>query len=44
MNRFFGPKCWLLAAIILAFVVSCFTPQFNRYYLGIGIDGRWLKR
>jgi len=38
MNRFLGPKCWLLAAIVLAFVVSSFTPQFNRYYLGIGID------
>jgi branched-chain amino acid transport system permease protein len=38
MSRFLGPKCWLAAAIILAFVVSSFTPQFNRYYLGIGID------
>ena len=38
MNRLFGPKCWLLVAIALAFVISSFTPQFNRYYLGIGID------
>ena len=38
MNRFFGLKSWLLAAIVLAFVISSFTPQFNRYYLGIGID------
>jgi len=38
MNRLFGPKCWLLAAIVLSFVVSYFTPHFNRYYLGIGID------
>jgi branched-chain amino acid transport system permease protein len=38
MSRFFGPKSWLLAAIIAAFVASYFTPHFNRYYLGIGID------
>ncbi|HWB05705.1 MAG TPA: branched-chain amino acid ABC transporter permease [Verrucomicrobiales bacterium] len=33
-----GPKTWLVAAIAAAFAVSYFTPQFNRYYLGIGID------
>ena len=38
MSRFAGPKLWLVVAIIAAFVVSSFTPQFNRYYLGIGID------
>jgi branched-chain amino acid transport system permease protein len=38
MSRFFGPKSWLLVAVIAAFVASYFTPQFNRYYLGIGID------
>src|SRR5262245_36882237 len=38
MSRILGPKCWLLAAIVLAFVVSYFRLQFNRYYLGIAID------
>ena len=33
-----GAKRWLLAGIILSVVVSCFSPQFNRYYLGIAID------
>ena len=38
MSRYVGPKCWVAAAVVLAFVVSYFTPQFNRYYLGLGID------
>lgn len=38
MSRCNGPRLWLLVAIALAFAVSSFTPQFNRYYLGIGID------
>lgn len=38
MSRIAGPKLWLVVAIIAAFVVSSFTPQFNGYYLGIGID------
>ena len=33
-----GAKRWLLAGIVLAVVVSMFTAQFNRYYLGIIID------
>ena len=33
-----GAKRWLLLAIAGAFVVSCFSAQFNRYYLGIAID------
>jgi len=33
-----GAKRWLLLGIALAFAVSYFSPQFNRYYLGIGID------
>lgn len=33
-----GAKRWLLAGIILAIVVSLFSAQFNRYYLGVIID------
>lgn len=33
-----GAKRWLLAGILLAVVVSMFSAQFNRYYLGILID------
>jgi branched-chain amino acid transport system permease protein len=33
-----GAKRFLLAAIIAAAVVSAFSAQFNRYYLGIVID------
>lgn len=33
-----GAKRWLIAGIILAIVVSQFSPQFNRYYLGVVID------
>jgi branched-chain amino acid transport system permease protein len=33
-----GAKRFLLAAIFLAAVVSYFSAQFNRYYLGIAID------
>lgn len=33
-----GAKRWLLAAMAVAFAVSWFSPQFNRYYLGIAID------
>ncbi len=33
-----GAKRWLLAGIALAVVVSYFSAQFNRYYLGIAID------
>ncbi len=33
-----GAKRWLLVGIALAVVASYFTPQFNRYYLGIAID------
>ena len=33
-----GAKRWLLLAIALAFVASCFSAQFNRYYLGVAID------
>jgi len=31
-------KTFLLAAIVVAAVVSCFSGQFNRYYLGVVID------
>lgn len=31
-------KTFLIAAIIIAFGVSWFSAQFNRYYLGIAID------
>jgi branched-chain amino acid transport system permease protein len=33
-----GAKRWLLVALVAAFVVSYFSAQFNRYYLGIAID------
>jgi branched-chain amino acid transport system permease protein len=33
-----GAKRFLLAAILAAAAVSCFSTQFNRYYLGIAID------
>ena len=33
-----GAKRWLIAGIALAVVVSYFSAQFNRYYLGIAID------
>jgi branched-chain amino acid transport system permease protein len=33
-----GPKLWLLAALAVAFVVSWFSPHYNRYYLGVAID------
>jgi branched-chain amino acid transport system permease protein len=33
-----GAKRFLLAAILVAAVVSHFSAQFNRYYLGIAID------
>ena len=33
-----GAKRFLLAAIFVAAVVSYFSAQFNRYYLGIAID------
>src|SRR6188474_1858208 len=33
-----GAKRYLLVAIIAAAIVSYFSTQFNRYYLGIAID------
>src|ERR1039457_3603626 len=33
-----GAKRFLLAAILVAAVVSYFSAQFNRYYLGVVID------
>ena len=33
-----GANRWLFAGIALAVVVSLFSAQFNRYYLGIAID------
>src|SRR5882724_3243552 len=33
-----GAKRFLLAAIFIAAVISFFSAQFNRYYLGIAID------
>jgi len=33
-----GAKRWLIAGIALSIVVSLFSAQFNRYYLGIAID------
>jgi branched-chain amino acid transport system permease protein len=33
-----GAKRWLLAGIAFAVIVSLFSAQFNRYYLGIAID------
>ncbi|GAA5138646.1 branched-chain amino acid ABC transporter permease [Prosthecobacter algae] len=38
MTSMNGAKRWLLAGIILAVVVSQFSGQFNRYYLGILVD------
>jgi len=35
---FSGAKRWLVLGIALAILASYFTPQFNRYYLGIAID------
>lgn len=35
---FSGAKRWLLLAIALAVLATYFTPQFNRYYLGVVID------
>jgi branched-chain amino acid transport system permease protein len=35
---FSGAKRWLLLGIALAILASYFTPQFNRYYLGVVID------
>jgi branched-chain amino acid transport system permease protein len=35
---FNGAKRWLLLAIAAALVVSHFSSQFNRYYLGIALD------
>ncbi len=33
-----GSKRWLIAGIAIAVLVSMFSAQFNRYYLGIAID------
>ena len=33
-----GAKRWLLLGIAIAVVASYFSPQFNRYYLGVVID------
>lgn len=33
-----GAKRWLVAGIVLSIIVSLFSAQFNRYYLGIAID------
>ena len=33
-----GAKRWLILGIALAVLVSYFSPQFNRYYLGVAID------
>jgi branched-chain amino acid transport system permease protein len=33
-----GAKRWLLLGIAIAVLASYFTPQFNRYYLGVVID------
>lgn len=33
-----GAKRFLIAAIVVAAVVSAFSAQFNRYYLGVAID------
>jgi len=35
---YIGAKRWLLAGIALAIVAYYFSPQFNRYYLGVAID------
>lgn len=36
--NFRGAKRWLLLGVALAILVSYFSPQFNRYYLGVLID------
>ncbi len=36
--NFPGAKRWLLLGIALAILISYFSPQFNRYYLGVIID------
>ncbi len=33
-----GAKRYLLVAVVIAAVISYFSAQFNRYYLGIVID------
>jgi branched-chain amino acid transport system permease protein len=33
-----GAKRWLLLGIALAVLASYFSPQFNRYYLGVAVD------
>src|SRR5450631_189398 len=33
-----GAKRFLIAAILVAAVVSAFSAHFNRYYLGVAID------
>jgi branched-chain amino acid transport system permease protein len=33
-----GTKRWLLAALVAAFVISYFSPHYNRYYLGVAMD------
>ncbi len=33
-----GAKRWLLVGIALAILVSQFSGEFNKYYLGIGVD------
>jgi branched-chain amino acid transport system permease protein len=33
-----GAKRWLILGIALALLASCFSGEFNRYYLGIVID------
>jgi branched-chain amino acid transport system permease protein len=33
-----GTKRWLLAAVAAAFVISYFSPHYNRYYLGVAMD------
>ena len=33
-----GAKRWLLLGIAIAVAASYFSPQFNRYYLGVAID------
>jgi branched-chain amino acid transport system permease protein len=34
----FGAKRWLFIGIALAIAASFLSPNFNRYYLGVGID------
>lgn len=33
-----GAKRYLLLGLAVAITISCFSPEFNRYYLGIAID------